>query len=127
MHDIKPSNVLLSVHDNTCSAHVTSTSDHNNVTCVELDIISDFSLLEVELDCVVDCNQGVRVTDRSAVVRDNVRDTLGADGHPADLQELVRGFFGRDTVDGEPALDVVKETEVLARFLNRNDIWFTRL
>ena len=122
MHDIKSSDVLFSVHDDTRSAHVTPTCDHNNVTSVELDVIGDFALLEVELDSVIDCNQGIWVTDCSAVVRDDVRDTLGADRHPANLQEFVCGFLRCDAVDSEPALDVVEETEVLARFLNRNDI-----
>lgn len=127
MHDIKSSNVLLPVHDDTCSAHVTPTSDHNNVAGVELDIIGDFALLEVELDCVVDPDQGVGVADSSAVVRDDMRDTLGTNGYPADLQELVRGFLRCDAMDSEPAFDIVEETEVLARFLNRNDIYVRRL
>ena len=127
MHDIESTDVLLSVHDDTRSAHVTPTSDHDNVAGVELDVVSDFALLKVELDSIVDSDQGVRITDCSAIVGDDMWDTFGTDGDPANLQELVRRFFRRDTMDSESALDVVKKTEVLARLLNRNDICIIRL
>lgn len=127
MHDIKSSNVLLPVHDDTRSAHVTPTGDHDNVACVELDVIGDFALLQIKLDSVVDRDQGVGIANRSAIVGDDMRDTFGTDSHPADLQELVRGFLRRDAVDCKPALDVVEKAEVLARFLNRNDIYIERL
>lgn len=127
VHDIKSSNVLLPVHDDTRSAHVTPTGDHDNVACVELDVIGDFALLQIKLDSVVDRDQGVGIANRSAIVGDDMRDTFGTDSHPADLQELVRGFLRRDAVDCKPALDVVEKAEVLARFLNRNDIYIERL
>ena len=53
---------------------------------------------------------------------DNEWDTLGANTGLLDLAELVSGFLWSDTVDGEATLNVVKETEVLARLLKRNDI-----
>ena len=127
MHDIESTNVLLSVHDDTRSAHVTPTSDHDNVAGVKLDVVSDFALLKVELDSIVDRDQGVRITDGSAIVGDDMRDAFGTDGDPANLQKLVRRFFRRDTVDSESALHVVEKTEVLARLLNGNDICITRL
>lgn len=39
-----------------------------------------------------------------------------------DLAKLVLGLLGLDTVDGETALGVVDETEVLASLLEGNDI-----
>jgi len=127
MHDIESSNVLLPVHDDTCSAHVTPTSDHDDIARVELDVIGNFALLEIEFDGVVDLDQGVGVADRSAIVCDDMRYTFGTDGYPADLQELVGGFFRRNAVNGVPALDVVQETEVFPRFLDRNDICVSKL
>lgn len=85
MNDIETTNVLLTVNDNTSTAHVTATSDHDNVTGIELDNIDDFVLLKVELDGVVNLDQGVGVTNGSAIVGDDVRDTLGADSHLLDL------------------------------------------
>ena len=54
---------------------------------------------------------------------DDVGDTLVANRDLADLEELVGSLLSGNTVDRETALDVVKETEVLARLLNRDDIW----
>ena len=122
MHDIEASNMLLPVYDNTCSSHVTPTSDHDDVACVELDEIDDFALLEVKLDGIVDLNERVGVTNGSPVVGDNVGDTFATDSNSADLEEFVGGFLRGDAVDGKAAFHVIEEPEVFPRFLDRNDI-----
>lgn len=122
MNDIETSNMSLLVSDHPGPAHVTPTSDHDNVTSVEFDKVSDFVLLKVELDCVVYFNQRIRVTDGSTIVCDDVWDSTGTNGNFADFQEFVAGFLGSDAVNGESAFDVVEETEVFARFLDGNDI-----
>ena len=111
--DIEPTHVALTVHNDTRTTHVTTTSDHDNVTSIELDIVGDLALLEIEADSVVDLDQGIGVTDGTAIVGDDVGDALVANGDLADLEELIGGLLGGDAVDGEPALDIVKETEVL--------------
>ena len=122
VNDIEATNVLLTVHDDTGTTHVTSTSDHNDVASIELDEVGDLALLNVETNSVVDLDQGVGVTDRAAVVGDDVGNTTVANGHLTDLEEFVGSLLRGDAVDGEAALDVVEETEVLARLLDRNDI-----
>lgn len=114
VHDVEVSDVLLTVHNDTRTTHVATAGDHDDVAGVKLGIVGDLVLGEVKLHSVVDLDQGVRVTDGAAVVSYDVRNTLGTDGDLLDLQELVFGLLGGDTVDGETALDVVKETEVLA-------------
>ena len=42
VNDIKTTNVLLSMHNDTSPAHVTSASDHDNVACIELNKVGDF-------------------------------------------------------------------------------------
>lgn len=122
MHNIETTNVLFTVCDDTSTAHVTTTSDHDNVTGIELDKVGDLALLNVKLDSVVDPDKRIGITDCSAVVGDNVGDTTGTKSDLANLEEFVGGLFGGDAVDGETTLDVVEETEVLARLLNGNDI-----
>ena len=122
MHNIKSSNVLFPMDDDTRSSHVTSASNHDNVARIELDKVNDFALLKVKLHGVVDLDEGIWVTDCSSIVGDDVRDTLGANGNSSDLEKLVGGFLRSDTVNGEATLDVVEETEVLPGFLNGNDI-----
>jgi len=54
MHDIKTSNVLLPMHNNTCPAHITTPSDDDDISSVEFDVVGDLPLLEVEFDRVID-------------------------------------------------------------------------
>jgi len=122
VHNIESTNVLLSVHDDTSTTHVTPASDHDNVAGIELDEIGDLALDEIELDGVVDLDEGVGVTDGAAVMGDDVGDTSSTDSNTADLEELVGGLLGGDAVDGETTLDIVKETEVLAGLLDGDDI-----
>lgn len=114
MNNIEPTNVLLTVYDHTSPAHVTTASDHNGIASVEPDEIGDLVLLDVELDGVIDLDGGVRVANRSPVVRDDVWNALGSQGHFSDLQKLVTGFLGRDAMDGKATLNVVKKSEMFA-------------
>lgn len=106
--------MLLPVHNNTSSAHVTSTSDHHNVAGVEFDIVGDFSLLKIELHGVVDLDDGIGITDSAAVVSDDVGDASCTNRNPSNLQQLIGSLLGGDAMDGESALDIIQETEVFA-------------
>jgi hypothetical protein len=55
--------VALTVGDDTDTTHVTTTSDHGNGASVELDEVGDLASLEVDLDGVVDLDQGIRIAD----------------------------------------------------------------
>ena len=122
VYNVEATNVLLAVHDDTSTAHVTTTSDHNDVSGIELHEIRDLALLKVEFDGVVDLDQRVRVTDGSAIVGDDVRNTLGAKRDLLDLKEFVGSLLRGDAVDGETALDIVEEAEVLAGLLDRDNV-----
>ena len=123
MHDVEIPNVLLAVHDDTRAAHVATTGDHDDVAGIELHVVGDLAGLELVLDGVVHLDEGVGVADGAAVVGDDEWDTLGANTGLPDLEELVGSLLGADAVDGEAALDVVEETEVLARLLDGDDIY----
>jgi hypothetical protein len=123
VHNIETTNVLLTVDNDTRATHVTTTSDHNDVANIKLDEVGDLVLFEVELDSIVDLDSRVRVPDRTAIVGDDVWDTLGTKCNFANLQELVCSFLRRDAMDGEAALDIVKNAEVLAGFFDRDDIF----
>lgn len=123
MDDIETTNVLLPVHNDTSPAHVASAGDHDDVAGIELDEVGDLALLNIELDSVVNTDERVGVADGAAVVGDDVGNTTVSESDTANLQELVGGFLGGDAVDGEAALDIVEETEVLARLLDRDDVY----
>lgn len=122
MHNVEPTDVLLAVRNDTSTTHVTSTSDHHNVSGVEVNEVSNLALLKVKLDGVVDFDGRVRIADGTTVVSDNMGDTLGTESDLADFEELVRSFLRSDAVDSETTLDIVKETEVLARLLNGDGV-----
>lgn len=122
MDDVVATDVLLTMDDDTSTAHVATTSDHNNITGVELDEVGDFASFELELDSVVDLDQRVRITDGAAVVGNNVWDALSTNTSLLDLQKLVGSLLGGDAVNGKAALDVVEKTEVLARLLEGDNV-----
>lgn len=122
MHNIESTDVLLTVRDDTGTTHVASTSDHHNVSGVEVNEVNDFALLKVKLDGVVDFDGRVRIADGTTVVSDDMGDTLGAESNLANFEELVGGFFLGDAVDSETTLDIVKEAEVLAGLLNGDGV-----
>jgi hypothetical protein len=55
--------VALTVGDDTDTTHVTTTGDHGDDTSVELDEVGDLAGSKVDLDSVVDLDQGVGVAD----------------------------------------------------------------
>ena len=59
---------------------------------------------------------------RSRIVRNQEWDPALSELNTLDLAKLVLGLLGLDTVDGETALGVVDETEVLASLLEGDDI-----
>lgn len=122
VHNIETTNVFLAMCDNTSTTHVTATCDHNNVAGIELDEVGDLVLLDVKLDGVIDTDEGVGITDCSAVVSNNVGYAAGTKSNLADLEELVGSLLGGDTVDGETALNIVEEAEVFARLLDADNI-----
>ena len=114
MNNIESTDVLLTVDNHTSPTHVTTTGDYNNVTGVELDEISDLVLLNVKLDRVIGLDGRVRIANRSSVVRYDVRNALGTYGHFSDFEELVARFLGRDAVNGEAPLNIIKKSEMFA-------------
>ena len=122
MDNIKTSDMLLSVHNETRPTHVAPASDYNDVSSVKFDEVSDLALLEIIFDSIIGFNSRIGITNRASVVGDNVGNAAGTNSYSADFQELVGGFFRCDAVDGETAFDIVEESEVLSRFFDRNDI-----
>lgn len=120
--NVKATEVTLLAGNDTGTALVTTTSDHDGGTSVKGDKVEDLLRLNVESDSVVNLDGRVGVSDGAAVVGDNVGDTTGTELHLLDLEELVRGLLGGDAVDDESALNVVEDAEVLARLFDRDNV-----
>jgi hypothetical protein len=121
--DVVAAEVTLTVNDGTDTALVTTTGEHDEVALLELDVVDDLVLDEVELDNVVNLDDGVGVTDGATVVGDDEGDTLSTELDLADLEELVGSLLLGDAVDGEATLDIVEETEVLAGLLDGDNVY----
>lgn len=63
MDNVKTTIVALAVGDDTNTTHVTTTSGHGDHTGIELDEVSDLASGEIDLDCVVDLDGGIGVSD----------------------------------------------------------------
>jgi hypothetical protein len=120
--DVETSDVTLTVGDDTDTTGVTTSSDHGNVTDLELDELVELASLQVELDSVVDLDQGIGVTEGTSIVGDDEGDTLGTELNLLDLAQLVLGLLGSDAVDGETTLGIVDQTEVLTGLLDGDGI-----
>lgn len=122
MDDVETSHVLFTMNNDTSTTHVTTTSDHDDVASIERNKVGDFALLKVKLHSVVDLDGWIRVSDGATVVRDDVRDTLGTDGHFADLEQFVASLLGSDAVNSETTLHVIQQTEMFARLFDRDSV-----
>jgi hypothetical protein len=120
--NFETTSVTLTVGDDTNAAHVTTSSDHADIANFELDEVGDLGALNIVTDGVVSLDQRIGVTDGATVVGENVGDTLGTELNLANLAKLVLGLLLSDAVDGETALNVIDEAELLTSLLNRDDI-----
>lgn len=68
MADVKRSRMPFTVDNRANTSQIPSSGDHAEVSRVETDRLEDFAAGDVQLDRVVDLDQGVRVPDGSAVV-----------------------------------------------------------
>ena len=63
MHNVEASVVTLTVSDHADTSHVATTGDHGDDAGVKVDEVCDLSCRQVDLDCVVDPDQRIGVTD----------------------------------------------------------------
>ena len=123
MDDIEVTDVLLPVDNHPSTAHVTATSDHDNVSGVELNKIRNFVLHNVELDGVIDLDERVWVPDGPSIMCNDVWDTFRADRNLLDLAKLVGCLLRLDAVDGKATLNVVKEAEMFTRLFDGENVY----
>lgn len=85
MDNIKPSDVPLSVHNDTRPTHIAPSSDHNNVSGVKFDKVSDLSLFEIIFNGIVSLNSGIRITNRASIVGDDMGNGARANSYSANF------------------------------------------
>lgn len=77
MDDVETSVVALTVGDDTDTTHVATTGDHGDGASVELDEVLNLASGEVDLDGVVDLDEGVRVADAVEIKESAKRVRMG--------------------------------------------------
>jgi len=120
--DVERSRMSLTVHDDADSPQVTTSGHHADVAGFELDEIGDLAGGDLDLDAILSLDQGIWVSDRAAVGRGQVRDSLGSDRNLLDDAQLVGGFLLADAVHLVSSLDVVDQAEVLSALLHFDDV-----
>jgi len=103
--NVEASIVTLTVGDDTNTAHVTTTGDHGNGASVELDEVGDLAGLEVNLDGVVDLDEGVGKTDTVVILATRI---FGKTYQPSDFRFCSVSSRGLPT----PALSSVRHRSV---------------
>jgi hypothetical protein len=122
MDDVESSLMSFRVADSSDPACVLSSRDHDEVAAFQPEELADFVGGQVELDGVVDSDVGVRVADRAAVVRNEVRHVVRRHQSALHLAKLVLRLFCVDRVQQETTLDVVQQAIVLVRRMNRQHV-----
>jgi hypothetical protein len=147
--DVERTRMSFARRDRADATQIVTTSDHDQVARVELDVVLDLVVLQVQAECVVDLDVRVRVAEGATVVGDQKGHALGADEQLLDFAELVleTQTFKRntirnnrkisiintksktnlslllgDTVNGESSLNVIDKSEELVGLLDGQDI-----
>ena len=113
MYNIKVTNVLLAMHDNTRSAHVTTSSDHDQISGIKFSDADNLVLGEVKPDGIVHLDRRVGITDCTSVVGDNIGHASVAKSDLLYFEELIGRLLRRNPVDDKAALDIVQQAEVI--------------
>lgn len=122
MNDIEASNVSFTMSDSTDTTHVTTTSDNDDVSGVELDEASDFALFNVEFDSVVRADFGIGISDSASIMGNNEWNTLVTKLELFDFAEFVASLLRCDSVNCKASLDIVQQPKVFTALFDGDDI-----
>ena len=89
MYNIERTRMPFSRGDDTNTTQIMATSNHAQVSSFEFNEIDDLAFVQVVADSVVDLDQGVRVADRSSIVRYEIGDTFGSNGYFLHTEQFV--------------------------------------
>lgn len=89
VNDIKCSMMALTVSDQPNTPQVSSSSSHDQVADIELDIVHDLACGDVDLDCIVNTDLGVGIANGSAIVCNTVWDALLAESYTFHFAQLI--------------------------------------
>ena len=87
--NVEGARVTLTVDDGTNSPQVTAASDHAQVARIELDEVHNLVTGDVQLNGIVNLDQGIRVADGAAIMCGQEGDTLRSSLNTANLAQLV--------------------------------------
>lgn len=92
--DVEATIVTLTVGHDTDTTHVTTTSHHADDSGVEFDEIGDFASREIDLDCVVDFDGGIGITDpKTRKISDFILRTQIASSSTGQVGDSIQGFL----------------------------------
>ena len=120
--DIEGSEVPFAGNEHTNTARIASLGNHDQVAYLEGDNVNNLSSGNIELDGVVNLDEGVGKANGPAVVGGDLGDLLGANLFLGDLAELELGLLIVQSVEHEASLGIVEETEGIASLGDGHDV-----
>ena len=112
----------LFVGDYTNSSQFSTSSHHTQVPRVELDEVSYFACLQINLNGVVHLDEGIRVPNSTSIMGHQVRDSFCAHKDLSHFAQFVLGLLRCNTMNSKATLGVIDQTEVLSGLVNADDI-----
>jgi len=120
--DIETAQMSISGGEDSDSSDIVSLKGVDEVASFELDNVEDLAGFDIQLDGVMSIDIRVGISDGSAVVGNNVGDSVGAHFLSLDLAELEFGFLRLYGSQDELALDVVEDSEIFTGLLEGDDV-----
>eukprot|EP00438_Fugacium_kawagutii_P012181 Skav205397 [mRNA] locus=scaffold1642:239248:239520:- [translate_table: standard] len=90
--------MLLLVGDGTDSPNVVATTDHHQVSSLELHMVQDLASLQVESDAVMSLDVRIWVSQGPSIMGHCIGHSFGAASHALDPAKLVASLFLGDLV-----------------------------
>merc|ERR1719147_462402 len=114
--------MLLPRHHGAHPPCVSTSSNHTQISNLELDAVLDFVGGQVQLDAVVNLGVRVWVTNSPAITGVQVRDTLRSGDNGTNTAQFVGSLRGSDPVNSESSLHIIDDSEVLSSFLDLHHV-----
>jgi len=122
MNDVDGTRMSFSRCNDTHSTQVVTSGNKAKVSSFKLDKVDNLALIKVVSDSVMNLDQGVWVSNGSAIMSDQVRDSFASLCNLLDSKKFVRGLILGDSMENKPSLDIIHESEIVSSLVNRDHI-----
>ena len=109
----------------TNSFHFSTSSHHAQVTSVKVDGIINLASLQINLNCVIHLDEGIRLADGANIMGHQIRDSFCPHKDLSHFAQLILGLLRCNMMNSKATLGVIDETKVLSSLVNADDFYKT--